>query len=71
MKFPAVHWVEWYSFVLRLTSWQAKHAKRGKYPALLKLVHRHAQGRDLTANVTPHTFRRRCTTELIRDSANP
>jgi integrase/recombinase XerD len=42
---------------------------RFKYRALLKCVHTHARrlGYD---DVSPHTFRRSCTTELIRGGAN-
>ena len=43
--------------------------KRFKYRSLLKYVHSYAEGADLD-DVTPHTFRRSCTTELIRSGAN-
>jgi integrase/recombinase XerD len=33
-------------------------------------LHRHAQNAGLDVNVTPHTFRRTCTTELVRADAN-
>ena len=42
--------------------------KRIKYRALLKCVHTHAD--PLENNITPHTFRRSCTTELVRGGAN-
>lgn len=37
---------------------------------LRKIVRRHFAGSKLEVNVTPHTFRRSCTTELIRSDAN-
>lgn len=40
------------------------------YHTLLRLVHRQTAGQGLEVNVTPHTFRRSCTTELIRGGAN-
>ena len=43
--------------------------KRITYCALLKLVHAHARRSKMPVNVTPHTFRRSCTTELIRSGA--
>lgn len=43
--------------------------KRFVYFVLLKLVHAHARKAGLTVNVTPHTFRRSCTTELLRGGA--
>lgn len=42
---------------------------RLKYRAFLKCVHTHA-GRMGYEDVSPHTFRRSCTTELIRGGAN-
>lgn len=44
--------------------------ERMAYHTLLRLVHRHANRKELEVNVTPHTFRRSCTTELIRGGAN-
>ncbi len=43
--------------------------KRLTYREFLKCVHTHAERLKHT-NVTPHTFRRSCTTELIRGGAN-
>ena len=43
---------------------------RVSYPRLLEYVHRYAESADIPVNVTPHTFRRSCTTELIRSGAN-
>lgn len=42
---------------------------RLKYKAFLKCVHIHSRRLGYT-DVTPHTFRRSCTTELIRGGAN-
>jgi len=42
---------------------------RLKYKAFLKCVHIHSRRMGYT-DVTPHTFRRSCTTELIRGGAN-
>lgn len=43
--------------------------KRLPYRTLLKSVHAHARRAGHT-HITPHTFRRSCTTELIRGGAN-
>ena len=43
--------------------------KRVTYPSLLRLVHAVAGTAGLPKNVTPHTFRRACTTELLRAGA--
>ncbi len=40
------------------------------YFTLRKLVHFYADNANMTVNVTPHTFRRSCTTELIRGGAD-
>ena len=40
------------------------------YPAFLRLVHAAGMPAAAQTNVTPHTFRRSCTTELIRSGAN-
>ena len=45
------------------------HGKRLAYHTLRRVVHVSAERAGLTANVTPHTFRRSCTTELIRGGA--
>ena len=44
--------------------------KRFSYQSLLRLVHSCAAKAAVPVNVTPHTFRRSCTTELIRGGAN-
>ena len=36
----------------------------------LRRLHHYSQQAGLGVNVTPHTFRRSCTTELIRGGAN-
>ena len=43
--------------------------ERVKYATFLKLVHTLATRAGLEINVTPHTFRRSCTTELLRAGA--
>jgi site-specific recombinase XerD len=40
------------------------------YATFLRRVHRYTAQAGLDINVTPHTFRRSCTTELIRGGAN-
>jgi len=40
------------------------------YMTLLRAIHAYAKAAGLEINVTPHTFRRSCTTELIRSGAN-
>jgi integrase/recombinase XerD len=37
---------------------------------LRQAIHRYAQAAGLDVNVTPHTFRRSCTTEMIKGDAN-
>jgi integrase/recombinase XerD len=44
--------------------------KRFPYYTFLRLLHVTARRAGLPANVTPHTFRRSCTTELLRGGAN-
>ena len=44
--------------------------ERLPYRRLLKIVHKYTDNMDLNVTVTPHTFRRSCTTELIRGNAN-
>ena len=46
------------------------HGGRLAYHRVLRIVHRYARLAGLAVNVTPHTFRRSCTTELIRSGAN-
>lgn len=47
-----------------------RNDKRVHYQAFLKAIHAYATAAGLDVNVTPHTFRRSCTTELIRGGAN-
>ncbi len=44
--------------------------KRFPYYTFLRLLHATARRAGLPANVTPHTFRRSCATELLRGGAN-
>jgi site-specific recombinase XerD len=44
--------------------------QRMPYHTFRRIVHRSAEAAGLDINVTPHTFRRSCTTELIRGGAN-
>jgi len=44
--------------------------KRFPYYTFLRLLHAAARRAGLPANVTPHTFRRSCATELLRGGAN-
>jgi integrase/recombinase XerD len=44
--------------------------KRLPYHNFRRLVHRYAEAAGIPVNVTPHTFRRSCTTELLRGGAN-
>jgi site-specific recombinase XerD len=50
--------------------WLTRTGQRLPYHTLLKRIHRHADRLALPVTVTPHTFRRSCTTELIRGGAN-
>ena len=50
--------------------WLTRDGKRLPYHTLLKRLHAHADRLALPVTVTPHTFRRSCTTELIRGGAN-
>lgn len=47
-----------------------RNGQRLPYHRFLQLVHRYADKHELDVRVTPHTFRRSCTTELIRGGAN-
>jgi site-specific recombinase XerD len=47
-----------------------RRGRRLPYHTLRRLVHRHARRFGIATPVTPHTFRRSCTTELIRAGAN-
>jgi site-specific recombinase XerD len=40
------------------------------YHLFRRLVHKYAEACGIAVNVTPHTFRRSCTTELLRSGAN-
>jgi len=44
--------------------------ERMPYHTFRRMVQRYAQAAGLDIKVTPHTFRRSCTTELIRGGAN-
>jgi len=44
--------------------------KRLGYRGLLKIIHKYADITNIDENVTPHMFRRSCTTELVRNGAN-
>ena len=44
--------------------------KRYPYYTFLRQLHIHARRAKVPVNVTPHTFRRSCTTELLRGGAN-
>lgn len=48
----------------------SKLKKRLGYAGLLKIIHKYANLTNIDENVTPHMFRRSCTTELIRNGAN-
>ena len=50
--------------------WLNTRGARMLYSVLLRRLHLHADRLDLPVTVTPHTFRRSCTTELIRGGAN-
>jgi len=50
--------------------WLNHHGQRLHYAVLRRRLHQHAGRLDLPVTVTPHTFRRSCTTELIRGGAN-
>jgi integrase/recombinase XerD len=47
-----------------------RKGERMPYHTLLRLVHQYAGSQKLDVNVTPHTFRRSCATEMIRAGAN-
>ena len=47
-----------------------RQGKRMNYQNFLRRVHVYAQRAGLEQDVTPHTFRRSCATELIRSGAN-
>jgi len=47
-----------------------QHGRRLRYSMFLRAIRGHLQHAGLDVHVTPHTFRRSCTTELIRNGAN-
>ena len=47
-----------------------RYGKRLPAPILVRRLHGYADGLGFAVTVTPHTFRRSCTTELIRGGAN-
>jgi len=61
-------------FLLRVADQQAvfldAQGKRLPYHVFRRLVHRYADAVGIDVNVTAHTFRRSCTTELLRSGAN-
>jgi site-specific recombinase XerD len=46
------------------------NGNRLPYHTLRRLVHRRSEAAGIEINVTPHTFRRSCATELLRSGAN-
>lgn len=75
----AVRYLESYlvgmrSYLAREANEQAlfldRHGHRMPYHIFLGNVHRYADPLGLEFSITPHTFRRSCTTELIRGGAN-
>jgi integrase/recombinase XerD len=48
----------------------SRNDKQVNYQAFLKMIHAYTKTAGLDINVTPHTFRRSCTTELKRGGAN-
>jgi integrase/recombinase XerD len=61
-------------FLLRTAAQPAlfldRRGQRMPYHTFRRVVQRHAQRLNSPVTVTPHTFRRSCTTELIRGGAN-
>jgi site-specific recombinase XerD len=47
-----------------------RRGQRLPYHTLRRIIHRQAEVSGVEVKVTPHTFRRSCTTELIRGGAN-
>jgi site-specific recombinase XerD len=47
-----------------------RSGKRLPYHTLRRIIQRHTQACDVEVAVTAHTFRRSCTTEMIRGGAN-
>jgi len=74
LKFLESYWVAVRPFLLKERTERAffldRKGKRLNYQNFLRRVHVYAQRAGLAADVTPHTFRRSCTTELIRGGAN-
>lgn len=50
--------------------WLTRNGRRVSYAACRRRLAEHAASLNLPCVVTPHTFRRSCTTELIRSGAN-
>lgn len=50
--------------------WLTRDGRRISYAACRRRLAEHAAGLNLPCVVTPHTFRRSCTTELVRSGAN-
>ena len=50
--------------------WLTRAGQRLSFHTVLKRVRGHGDRLALSVAVTPHTFRRSCTTELIRGGAN-
>jgi len=48
----------------------SKHGRRMGYRGFLEYVHKVGERAGVSGRLTPHTFRRSCTTELIRGDAN-
>jgi len=75
----AMRWLEnyvkgirpfWIRDVAETALWLNRRGQKLGYEPLLDLVHRQARRVGLPESVTPHTFRRSCTTELIKSGAN-
>lgn len=75
----ALRWLEnyvkgvrpfWIRDVTENALWLTGRGQKIGYESLLKMVHRQARRGGLPETVTPHSFRRSCTTELIRSGAN-
>ena len=75
----ALRWLEnyvkgvrpfWLKNPLEKALWLNPQGQRLCYQRLDKIVHRHAAQAALPPNVTTHTFRRSCATELVKSGAN-
>lgn len=76
----ALRWLESYMkgvrpFLARYPAqpalWLSRAGQRLGYEPLRLMVHRHATKAGLPSTVTAHTFRRSCTTELVKSGGNP